>query len=299
MGPEGGHPPVATHSQLEIVVYTDRPPRVKFTSFYPPWCVPDGRICIYMILAMIQPRCHLAIRSQTDRLVMVARRFAAMTFAGLLLVAPVLPQSSGGASSLATAPPQAARPSAPPLRPDKSRARNAYQAGRRAEQSGDRNAELAAYTEAATYDPSNREYAMLKEHARFQVIQALVDSAERQAIAGNIPGARVLLTQALGIDPNYVVARERLSELTPIPQEVEAAKGPRIAGLPRLILKPGTQTFDYRGTVRGAYEEIGKQYNVKMVFDGDLPDRAVRFQVPNLDFDTAVMILSRQNRTFT
>src|SRR6202035_1366864 len=34
-------------------------------------------------------------------------------------------------------------------------------------------------------------------------------------------------------------------------------------------------------------------------FDGDLPDRAVRFRAPNVDFDTAVMVLSRQTRTFT
>jgi Flp pilus assembly secretin CpaC len=230
---------------------------------------------------------------------MLAGRFAAMTLVGLLIVAPVLPQSSRGPSSTSAAAAQVAPPSAPPPPADKSRARKAFQAGRRAEQSGDWKAEFSAYSEAATYDPSNREYALLKEHARFQVIQSLVDSAERQAIAGNIPGARALLTQALEIDPNYVVARERLAELTPSPEEVVAAKGPRLAGLPRLIFKPGTQTFDYRGTTRGAFEEIGKQFGVKMVFDGDLPDRAVRFQVPNLDFDTAVMVLSRQTRTFT
>jgi Flp pilus assembly secretin CpaC len=252
-----------------------------------------------MILAMIQPRCHLAIRSQIDRLVMLARRFATMTFAGLLIVAPALPQSSGGPSPLAAAPAQATSPTTPPHPPDTGRARKAYQAGRRAEQSGDWKAEFAAYSEAAEYDPPNREYKMLKEHARFQVIQALVDSAERQAIAGNIPGARALLLQALEIDPNYVVARERLAELTPSPAETDAEKGPRLAGLPRLSLKPGTQAFDFRGTTRGAYEEIGKQFGVKMVFDGDLPDRSIRFQVPNLDFDTAVMVLSRQTRTFT
>jgi type II secretory pathway component GspD/PulD (secretin) len=217
----------------------------------------------------------------------------------MLAVAPVLPQSSGVPGAPATTPPKGATQSTPPPEPDKGRARKAYQAGRRAEQSGDWKAEFAAYTEAATYDPSNREYAILKEHARFQVIQSLVDSAERQAIAGNVPGAQALLAEALGIDPNYVVARERLAELTPSPAEVEPEKGPRLGGLPRLVLKPGTQAFDYRGTLRGAYDEIGKQFGVKMVFDGDLPDRAIRFQVPELDFDTAVMVLSRQTKTFT
>src|ERR1700682_5798209 len=119
-----------------------------------------------MILAMIQSRCHLAIRSQTDRLVTLVRRFAVMTFTGLLIVAPVLPQTSGGPSSLAGAPAQGHSQSTPPTPPDKGRARKALQAGRRAEQSGDRKAEFAAYCEAATFDPSTREYAMLREHAR-------------------------------------------------------------------------------------------------------------------------------------
>src|SRR5579863_1420900 len=272
---------------------------VKVVSSYRPRASPDGRMCIYMILAMIQPRCHLAIRHRTDRFVRAARRFAAVAFAGLFIVAPVLPQSSGGPSSPVAAPAQATPPSTPPAQADKGRARKAFQAGRRAEQSGDWKAEFAAYSEAATYDPSNREYKILKEHARFQVVQSLVDGAERLAIAGNIPGAREQLTQALEVDPNYVVARERLAELTPSPAETEAPKGPRLAGLPRLILNPGTHAFDFRGTTRGTYEEIGKQFGVKMVFDGDLPDRAVRFQVPTLDFDTAVMVLSRQTRTFT
>jgi Flp pilus assembly secretin CpaC len=222
-----------------------------------------------------------------------------MTIAGLLVVTPVMPQSSGSPSLPATSAAQATSPSAPAPQPDRTRARKAFQAGHRAEQSGDWKAEFAAYSEAAAYDPSNRDYAMLREHARFQVIQSLVDSAERQAIAGDVPGARALLTQALKIDPNYVVAQERLAELTPSPEEAEAAKGPRLAGLPRLIFKSGTQAFDFRGTTRGAYEEIGKQFGVKMVFDGDLLDRSIRFQVPNLDFETAVMVLSRQTRTFT
>src|SRR5579864_103653 len=252
-----------------------------------------------MILAMIQPPCHLAIRSWTDRGTMLARLCAAISFVGLLIAAPVFPQSSSSTSPPSAAAAQATPPSTPAPQPDKGRARKAFEAGRRAEQSGDWRTEYAAFSDAATYDPSNREYKILKEHARFQVVQSLVDGAERLAIAGNIPGAREQLSQALEIDPTYVVARERLAELTPSQAETEMPKGPRLGGLPRLILNSGTQAFDYRGTTRGAYEEIGKQFGVKMVFDGDLPDRSIRFHVTALDFDTAVMVLSRQTRTFT
>jgi Flp pilus assembly secretin CpaC len=251
-----------------------------------------------MILAMIQCPCHLANHSRTGRLVRLAMRFAALASLGLLAVAPVLPQAPRG-SSATTATTQTAITGSPPPSPDKNRARKAFEAGRRAERAGDWRAEFAAYTEAAAYEPTNREYRILREHARFQVIQSLVDSAERQAIAGNIPGARALLAEALDIDPNYVVARERLAELTPSPAQVEPDQGPRLAGLPRLIFNPATLPFDYRGTTRGAYEEIGRQFGVKVVFDGDLPDRSIRFKVPSLDFETAVMVLSRQTRTFT
>ena len=239
-----------------------------------------------------------------------AGRVGACLLASLLGVAAAVPQSSpsGNAAPAAAPPPLSAGPApsktpgaspAPAPEPDKRRARNAFQAGRRAQQSGDWKAAYAAYTEAVAYDPSNREYAVLKEHARFQVVQSYVESAERQAVSGDLPGARGLLKQALDVDPNYLVARERLQELTPTPEEVQQQNGPRIAGLPRLILKPGTQAFDVHGTTRSAYDAIGNQFGVKMVFDGDLPDRAIQFQVPAVDFDTAVQILSLQTKTFT
>ena len=252
-----------------------------------------------MILAMIEPRCHPANRSLSGLFVMVARRFAFLAIVGFLSIVPAFSQTSTGSVSPSATSATVEKPEAPASKPDKSRARNAFQQGRRAEQAGDWKAEFAAYSEAATYDPPNRQYAMLKEHARFQVVQSLVDASERQEIAGNTPGARALLTEALQIDPNYSVARERLQELTLPEQEVEAAKGPRLGGLQRLIVNPGTQPFDFRGTTRGAYEEIGKQFGVKMIFDGDLTDRSIRFNVPNLDFETAVKVLSRQSKTFT
>jgi type II secretory pathway component GspD/PulD (secretin) len=250
---------------------------------------------------MIRPRRYFALVLQMVPSAAVAGRWAAMALAGLLLAGPAFPQSSSSnaPAPASAAPAQVAPRSAPPPQPDKARARNAYQAGRRAEQAGDWKAEFAAYTEAATYDPSNREYAMLQEHARFQVVQSLVESAERQAIAGNVAGARDLLTQALAVDPSYVVARERLAELTPGQEEAAAAKQPRLGGLPHLNHAPGTRPFDFRGTTRGAFEEIGKQFGVKMIFDGDLTDRSVHFQVPAVDFDTALEILTLETRTFT
>jgi Flp pilus assembly secretin CpaC len=236
-----------------------------------------------MTLAMPSSRSHFAFGSSPGRSAVVFQQLAALTLALLLATAPASPQATG----------------TPASRPDKNRAEKDYQAGRRAEQSGDWKTAYADYTDASAYAPANKEYPLLREHARFQVIQGLMDNAERQAIAGDMAAARALLIQALAIDPNYIVARERLAELSSDSVEAAPEQGPRLAGLPRLRPTPGTHDFDYRGTTRGAYEEIGRQFGVTVAFDGDLPDRSIRFQAPKVDFETAIMVLSRQTQTFT
>jgi type II secretory pathway component GspD/PulD (secretin) len=236
-----------------------------------------------MILAMPKSRCHLKFGFPERPWARALGRLASFVLAVLLVTAPVSAQTGSKVA------PQ----------PDKNRAQKAFQAARRAEQSGDWKTAYANYTEATVYAPTNKDYPLLREHARFQVIQGLVDDAERQAIAGDIAAARALLNQALQIDPNYVVARERLAELSSDSVEVAPEKGPSLAGLPRLHPRPGTHDFDFRGTTRSAYQEIGGQFGVTIAFDGDLADRSIRFQAPKVDFDTAVKVLSRQTRTFT
>jgi Flp pilus assembly secretin CpaC len=140
---------------------------------------------------------------------------------------------------------------------------------------------------------------LLREHARFQLVQGLADLAERQLLAGDAVGAREQLRHALEIDPSYVVARERLAELASDSVSVAPEKGPKLAGLPRLNPKPGTRDFDYRGTTRSAYEEVGRQFGVTVAFDGDLNDRSIRFRAPKVDFETALLVLARQTGTFT
>jgi len=224
--------------------------------------------------------------------------FVALTLAGLLITASASAQSPGGASASSSLPGAKAPESSPP-RPDKNRAQIAYQAGRRAEQAGDWNAAFAAYSEATAYAPAEKEYSLLREHARFQLVQGLADLGERRLLAGDGAGAREQLVHALEIDPNYAIARERLAELPADSPSAAQEKGSRLAGLPRLHPKPGTRDFDYRGATRSAYEEVGRQFGVTLAFDGDLADRVIRFRAPNVDFETALMVLSRQTRTFT
>ena len=276
--------PSRTRSRLHVQIYQLR----RSLS-------PDGRICIYMILAMIRPRRHLAILPRPAFAATLRDALPKLQWrdgsSWLRSPAAGFPQSSAPPASPATAPPAPRRRSRhhPRPRPSPIRAarRKRSQAGRRAEQSGDWKAAFADYSEASAYasvEPGIRDPEGTRPVSSDSVLDRSARSARR--IAGNIPGARALLTQALEIDPNYVVARERLAELTPrFRQKLTPESGPRGSpDLPRSIPSPERCAFDYRGTTRGAYEEIGRQFGVKMVFDGDLPDRVVRFQVPERGF---------------
>ncbi len=56
--------------------------------------------------------------------------------------------------------------------------------------------------------------------------------------------------------------------------------------------------FDYRGNTRGAYQAVARQFGVTAAFDTDLADRAIRFNVPPMDFETAMRVLGQQTNTF-
>jgi type II secretory pathway component GspD/PulD (secretin) len=253
-----------------------------------------------MLMGTANSPCRILFTRYSGLLAIEARHLVALTLAALLATASVSPQSPARSASAPTAPAQAAVPKTLPPQPDSERAQQAYRAGQRAEQSGDWKAAYTAYSDAITYAPANREYSLLREHARFQLVQALANLAERQLLAGNTAGAREQLIHALEIDPNYIVARERLAELDSETVRVAPQKGPRrLAGPPQLHPKPGTRQFDYRGTTRGVYEEVGRQFGVTVAFDGDLTDRAIRFRTPRVDFETALLVLARQTETFT
>jgi Flp pilus assembly secretin CpaC len=251
-----------------------------------------------MEMRALHSRCGFLLARTRGLLASGFQPLMALTLAALLVVATASPQSPGSASARATLPGNKTAEASPP-RPDKSRAQTAYQAGRRAEQAGAWKEAYAAYSEATAYAPADKEYSLLREHSRFQLVQGLADLAERQLLSGDIAGARQQLLHALEIDPNYAIARERLEQLPQDSPDLRQEKRPRLAGLPRLNPKPGTRDFDFRGATRSAYEELGRQFGVTVVFDGDLPDRVIRFRAPSVDFETALMVLSRQTRTFT
>jgi hypothetical protein len=177
-------------------------------------------------------------------------------------------------------------------------ARQAFEAGQRAEREAQWRLAHAQFAEAAQLDPGKAEYAVGRELARFRIAQEHVDRAEAAAVNGQLERAILELRAAMALDPGHGVAAERLRQL-----EGLAARGARIteddAGLaPQLRIPAGTRSFNYRGNTRGAYEEIARQFELTSTFDDGIRIKTVEFRLSDVDLPTALHALARQTGTF-
>jgi hypothetical protein len=185
------------------------------------------------------------------------------------------------------------------FKPDAKKAKAAYQQGLQAEKKRDWAAAYSAYSDAVNWAPNEHEYALHREIARSQLVQAKADAAERDAISGRLDDARRELLSAANLDPSNRVVRERLTELLALePDRATKVASPDIGGEIHLDYRPGTQNFDYRGDTQGAYDELAHRFGVEAAFDSDLRSRPVRFQIDNVDFPTAARLLGDMTHTF-
>jgi tetratricopeptide (TPR) repeat protein len=222
----------------------------------------------------------------------VQSRFLALALS-LLLAFGAASGQSPATNSPAPRAAHAGKSAAP--KPDARKARHAYQKGLRAEQADDWPAALDAYTEAASYSPTDREILLRRETARFRLVQQFTDRAEREALAGRMDGAREALKAALAIDPGYSVARERLAQFEP--PAIEQKPEPELAGAAELRPQPGPRDFDHRGDARSAYETVARAFGLVAAFDPELPTRQVRFRARGVDFAAAMRLLGQQSNT--
>ena len=219
---------------------------------------------------------------------------AAWTFALLFLF---LVSAGGPVLRAQTPPPPGASKPAP--KADSKKAKAAYARGNDAERQSDWETAYVEYTDAASLDASNREYAIRREIARSRLVQSKMDQAERDAVSGRLEEAQKLLLNASFVDPLNGTVRRRLSELASAQlSQVRKKADIELSGGPRLEYQAGHRNFDYRGDTQGAYQELARQFGVEAAFDVDLRSHQVRFRIDDVDFPTAARLLGQMTGTF-
>src|SRR4249919_955757 len=167
------------------------------------------------------------------------RKLTALFATLALIAAPCTPQS----------PAPARETQHDAAKPNPAAAKKLIEAGKNAEKSGDWQSAYEYYAEALADIPGNREAELLRDAARFHLVQQHMAGAERELLEGNNPGAQTELRTATAIDPTYKAAHERLAQVIAMepPQQKAVAHERQLASPMKLRVTPGTHTFDVRG----------------------------------------------------
>ena len=216
------------------------------------------------------------------------RQTASVFSAGLLLCALMRAQAPATAQS----------PAAAVEQPSPKRAQKASERGAKAEAAGRLEEALAAYQEAALLAP--RDTAIVERAAalRSKLVRGHTEAAERDALAGHMDQATEELAAALRINPGDTIVAERLAQMKTMADEPPTKPATEISGLPKLQPRPEKHSLNLRGDTKTVFEQAVAVFGIKAVFDPDLSPRTVRFRLDDVDFFTAVSILSAQTATF-
>src|SRR5437899_4266519 len=184
------------------------------------------------------------------------------------------------------------------VRPDLKRAQKAAERGDKAAATGRFEEALADYAEAARYAPQDAAIVERGAALRSRLVRAYVEAAERDALAGLLTEATEELGAALRIDPGNTIVEERLGQLTAMEDSPRAKAAARISGLPQLQPQAVKRKLDLRGDTKTVYEQLAALFGVKAAFDPDVLARNVQLRLDDVDFYTAIALLSGQTGTF-
>src|SRR5438876_6616662 len=194
--------------------------------------------------------------------------------------------------------PPSSQSQATAVHPDPKRAQKAAERGDKAAAAGRFEEALAAYEEAARYAPQDAAIVARGGALRSKLVRAYVEAAERDALAGRLTEATEELGAALRIDPGNTIVEERLGQLTAMEDSPRAKAAARISGLPQLQPQAVKRKLDLRGDTKTVYEQLAALFGVKAAFDADVVARNVQLRLDDVDFYTAIALLSGQTGTF-
>jgi Flp pilus assembly secretin CpaC len=227
------------------------------------------------------------------------RQAASCLLAVLLCCAQSSAQSSTQAQSTPpqTAPNEAQLEMSP--RPNPKFAKKISELGDKALADGQFDEALNYFEQAARYAPQDTALIERIASMRSKLVRDHVQAAERDALAGHADVATEELAKALLIDPGNTIVAERLIEMKAMKDEPVATPDRKIEGLPDLKPLSRKQNLNLRGDTKSVYEQLGQLFGIKIVFDPDLAPRTVRLRADDVDFNTALKVLSAETVTFS
>jgi general secretion pathway protein D len=173
-----------------------------------------------------------------------------------------------------------------------------YLQGVRAMEKGDVDTAEKAFAKASKADPSNHEYELDWQIARQHSVTKLIQEADKAKVTGHPEIARADLAQALEMDPKNPDIAQHIDDLANINQEPSDGVFATLAPPIDLAPKPGLQSFHIRSTEQEVVRQVVEAYGLKMVDDGSLATKTVRFDADDVNFTQAAHLLNLTTNSF-
>jgi type II secretory pathway component GspD/PulD (secretin) len=185
------------------------------------------------------------------------------------------------------------------VKPNPKRAKQLTELGARKERDGAYEEALAAYEQASRYAPFDVTIAGKAAALRSKLVQSFVNRAEQLAAGGHLLEATQQLAAALRIDPHNELLLERLKQISAMLTESKhSAQQEPSARLAQVVPEKETKNFRFHTDLQSAYLQVAAAFGLKATFDPDLPARGVELRLENVDFDTAMTVLTLVTGTF-
>jgi general secretion pathway protein D len=168
------------------------------------------------------------------------------------------------------------------------------------QQAGKTEDAFLAVTKAIELVPGKVEYLTLSELLRQQIVSGHLDQGNRLAERGDTAAAAERFREALSIDPQNSYVMQRLHDISPPENPERKHTLETLASVDQVNLAPATgkKSFHLQGDTRALFTQIGAAFGILMRFDQGLAVRALRFDLDNVDFYTAMAIAGTMTKTF-
>jgi general secretion pathway protein D len=183
---------------------------------------------------------------------------------------------------------------------DLKEARAAYARGMKFQEHRHLEEAFSQFDDALKLVPQDPQFLTARETVKAQLVFDHVEQGNAFLSEGRRDTAAAEFRAALNLDPENEFAREQLEEATrnSVPA-LTAAITPIAYSAGEIRLQPADvhATFHFAGDVRGLFAELAAAYGVTVEFDDSVATRAVRFNVEDLDFFTALRLACQVSRT--
>jgi len=149
--------------------------------------------------------------------------------------------------------------------------------------------------------PGDPQFLTARELLRGELAASYIQRGNLLAEIGDQRRAAAQFQAALNIDPQNGYAQERLRNTAPPPEDAEREQVLQLlASVEQIevVPKPGLRSFHLRGETRDVYQAIAKAFEVTILFDEPLNSHRVRFDVDNIDFQSAMRLAGKMTKTF-